>query len=479
MRTKAIAVLGVLACVAAGSTAVLAGSSPASASAGDPVANQVAFDFFLSKGLTNVQAAGIVGNLDQESGMSPTAVQSGGPGRGIAQWSVGGRWDTSYHNNVQWYASTQGESASSLDLQLNFIWYELTQYSGYGLSDLEAASTVSAATAAFQDEFEQCGSCDPSARLSYANSAQSSFGTDLIPNSQSGTTVNTAGYQHIFASTTAGSIAERYDAANGWGWGSIDGTILTGSPAVNYFPDSNEYDVYATGNNGNLYVKDYVNGAWGGSWTLIDGPSLRAGVSAMLDKYGHQHVFATGTDGAVYNIRNGNVGGNGKNGSWTFDNIGGTILTRTPGVAYFAAANVYDVYATGTNGHLYVKEYDGSGWDGSWTDLGDHNFTQGAAAMVDVYGHQHVFAVDSGGAVVNVRNTDAGYDGDHGSFSFDSIGGTVLTGTPKLQYLPDSNTYHVWAAGTDGELYHKEYQSGSWWPSYHDFSGGTSINVAA
>ena len=54
--------------------------------------DQAAFDYFLGKGLTNYQAAGIVGNLDQESGVDPTAVQSGGPGRGIAQWSVGGRW---------------------------------------------------------------------------------------------------------------------------------------------------------------------------------------------------------------------------------------------------------------------------------------------------------------------------------------------------------------------------------------------------
>src|SRR4051794_15363078 len=51
--------------------------------------DKVAFDFFLGKGLTPIQAAGIIGNLDQESGMSPTISQyGGGPGRGIAQWSA-------------------------------------------------------------------------------------------------------------------------------------------------------------------------------------------------------------------------------------------------------------------------------------------------------------------------------------------------------------------------------------------------------
>src|SRR5678816_3004847 len=64
-----------------------------------------AFNFFVSKGLTRVQAAGVVGNLIQESNVIPTAVQyGGGPGRGIAQWSVGGRWDSSYHDNMTWYA---------------------------------------------------------------------------------------------------------------------------------------------------------------------------------------------------------------------------------------------------------------------------------------------------------------------------------------------------------------------------------------
>src|SRR6478609_2670597 len=96
-----------------------------------------AFDFFIGKGLTNFQAAGIVGNLDQESGVNPSSVQAGGPGRGIAQWSVGGRWDsTAGGNNVLAYAASQGKSATSLSLQLDFIWLELTKFSGYGLAQL-------------------------------------------------------------------------------------------------------------------------------------------------------------------------------------------------------------------------------------------------------------------------------------------------------------------------------------------------------
>jgi hypothetical protein len=290
--------------------------------------------------------------------------------------------------------------------------------------------------------------------------------------SNSGALIGAAGRQHIFVSTSTGAVAQRYENASGWTWDSIDGTVLTGSPAVNYYPDTNEYDVYATGTNGNLYVKEYRNGAWACCCTQIAGPALRPGLSAMIDKYGHQHVFASGTNGAVYNIRDTTAGPDGKNGSWTFSNIGGTILTGTPAVNYFPSTNEYDVYAVGTNGHLYEKDYTNGDWACCWSDRGDHNLAGGAAAMVDKYGHQHVFAVTTAGSIVNARNTTGS------TWTWDDIGGTVLTSTPKLLYDYDSNTYHVWAVGTDGILWHKEYVNSAWWPSYHDFSGTTSINAA-
>ncbi|HET9626226.1 MAG TPA: phage tail tip lysozyme [Kofleriaceae bacterium] len=137
-----------------------------------------AFNFFVSKGLTQKQAAGVVGNLIQESNVIPTAVQfGGGPGRGIAQWSVGGRWDKSSGDNVKAYASQHGESMTALNTQLNFIWFELTTFSGYGLAQLRAATTVSAAVTAFQDKYEICGTCDSSKRLQYANQVLAEFGS--------------------------------------------------------------------------------------------------------------------------------------------------------------------------------------------------------------------------------------------------------------------------------------------------------------
>lgn len=137
---------------------------------------KAAFDFFVTKGLSKVQAAGVVGNLIQESNVLPGSVQPGGPGRGIAQWSVGGRWNADHDDNVAWYAATQGGSTGSLTTQLDFIWYELETFSAYGLSKLRAASTITAATVVFQQDFEGCGQCEQSTRVSYAQQVLSAYG---------------------------------------------------------------------------------------------------------------------------------------------------------------------------------------------------------------------------------------------------------------------------------------------------------------
>jgi len=131
--------------------------------------SKTAYNFFVSKGLKSYQAAGIVGNLMAESSVDPTAIQyGGGPGRGIAQWSVGGRWDHDSGDNLVGFANQHGLSKWSLTAQLEFIWYELNTVGGYGLSALRNASNVTEATIAFQNDFEICGTCNQSKRISYA-----------------------------------------------------------------------------------------------------------------------------------------------------------------------------------------------------------------------------------------------------------------------------------------------------------------------
>ena len=128
----------------------------------DPLtANEkAAYDYFVAKGLQGYEAAGIVGNLIQESNVNPELGAVRRPGRGIAQWSAGGRWNADGGDNAVWYASKEGQSVYALDLQLDFVWYELQTFSGYGLAELRGSGNVSQATIAFETRFEGCGQCD-------------------------------------------------------------------------------------------------------------------------------------------------------------------------------------------------------------------------------------------------------------------------------------------------------------------------------
>jgi hypothetical protein len=158
-------------------------ASPSSSSAHPPARSEAAlssnevnaYNYFISQGLSAAQSAGIVGNLMQESDVDPTIAQyGGGPGRGIAQWSVGGRWDTSSDDNVLWYAGQNNESSLALDTQLAFIWYELTTF-GYGYGDLQAATDVTTATVVFMDDYEICGTCAEATRIAFAEQVYDTY----------------------------------------------------------------------------------------------------------------------------------------------------------------------------------------------------------------------------------------------------------------------------------------------------------------
>jgi len=167
-----------LAVLLAGLCALVAGivtAPPASAATND----EIAFDYFVAKGLTERQSAGIVGNLIQESGspVNPYADQPGGPGMGIAQWSQGGRWDTDASDNLVWYAGLSGRGRYDLNAQLDFTWYELSTFSGYGLAELRSATSVGTATTVFMQKFERCGTCATSQRIAYADDVLAKYGT--------------------------------------------------------------------------------------------------------------------------------------------------------------------------------------------------------------------------------------------------------------------------------------------------------------
>lgn len=116
---------------------------------------QQAIDFFVAKGLTRAQAAGIAGNLLHESSFSPTAVGDGGTSFGIAQWHNG------RGTAMKEWTVAHGYSSTSFQGQLEFLWHELNNSESYALGKLRATSTPYDAGMAFCRYFERPAYINP------------------------------------------------------------------------------------------------------------------------------------------------------------------------------------------------------------------------------------------------------------------------------------------------------------------------------
>ncbi len=132
------------------------------------------FNFLLGAGFTEQAAAGVIGNLMQESGVNPKSKQlGGGPGRGIMQWGTGpgsgGRWDAL----VAW-ASSSGKDPWSLDTQVEWMMKEMRSYGTY--NRLKGVTDVKKAVQIFESEMEKAGVPNYPRRYQYAADALASFG---------------------------------------------------------------------------------------------------------------------------------------------------------------------------------------------------------------------------------------------------------------------------------------------------------------
>jgi LysM repeat protein len=114
-----------------------------------------AIRFFMSKGLTRAQAAGIAGNLLFESGFNPSAVGDGGTSFGVAQWH-NGRGDA-----MKQWTRAHGYSSTSFKGQLEYLWHELNHSESYALGKLRAAGNAYDAGMAFCRYFERPAVIDP------------------------------------------------------------------------------------------------------------------------------------------------------------------------------------------------------------------------------------------------------------------------------------------------------------------------------
>ena len=132
------------------------------------------FNYLIGAGFTEQAAAGIIGNLMQESGVNPKSKQlGGGPGRGIMQWGTGagsgGRWDAL----VAWAASS-GKDPWALDTQVQWMMKEMRSYGTY--NRLKGVTDVKKAVEIFEKEMEKAGVPNYPRRYQYAADALASFG---------------------------------------------------------------------------------------------------------------------------------------------------------------------------------------------------------------------------------------------------------------------------------------------------------------
>ncbi len=130
------------------------------------------WNFFKSQGLSDSATAGIMGNLQQESGLSTTAVNKSSGATGIAQW-MGGRL-----NNLKSYAKSVGTAWTDLNTQLEWLWKELNgadsttkailnKYGGIsGFNQMNASQSAKV----FEEAFERSGGSALSKRQSNAQS---------------------------------------------------------------------------------------------------------------------------------------------------------------------------------------------------------------------------------------------------------------------------------------------------------------------
>lgn len=139
--------------------------------------------FFKNKGFSDAGTAGIMGNLEQESGTDPKMIQGNGkgPAAGIAQWenynTKSKRWKL-----LSDYAKSKGKSWTDLDTQLEFLLGELEgkkgdSYTGQlmkkkgGINKLKTATDYKAATKLFEEVFERAGKPMMENRYKYAKNA--------------------------------------------------------------------------------------------------------------------------------------------------------------------------------------------------------------------------------------------------------------------------------------------------------------------
>jgi hypothetical protein len=296
----------------------------------------------------------------------------------------------------------------------------------------------------------------------------STFGVGTI------TYQDTFAKQHLYAfeRRADGHLHVNYGDGSTWHWadqGKPATASITDSPATATFVDgggNQRLYAFARGSDGHLYV-NYWNGAW--HWLDQGKPAAASvvgtpNVVAYADSAENErlYVFARGSDGHLYV--------NYWNGAWHWADQGKPTtapITGDPGaVTYVGSSAERRIYAfaRGSDGHLYVDYYNGSGWH--WADQGKPAAatvvsTPSVVTYVGSSGAQLIYAFERGSdghLYVNYWN-GAWHWADQGKPAAATVAGdpSVITFVDALGL----QRIYAFERGSDGHLY-DNYWNGAW-----------------
>ena len=135
---------------------------------GKSISSNEAIDYLVKKGMTPAQAAGVVGNLLQESTLNSGAHNKAENAYGLAQWR--GQRLTDLQN----FAAAKGKSIDDVNTQLDFIMHELNGKESKAGQMLFASKTADEAAYNFGKYYERPKTVEQS-RLSYATQSLAQY----------------------------------------------------------------------------------------------------------------------------------------------------------------------------------------------------------------------------------------------------------------------------------------------------------------
>ena len=222
------------------------------------------WQFLKSKGYSEQAAAGILGNMDQESGIMPDIDEGGGgPGYGLVQWTspIAGESGRAYVQRLLGQAGISGDyrnittQLKLLDWHMHNGQYIPSAAYPYSVAEFKALTDIGTATMAFEANFERPAVTHPE-RIPMAQ-----YWYDLLHNLKPGTN------KCVNPVRSSYTITQEWDEI-GWGTNVIHGGIDIASmpagsmPPVYVARSGTVETVTYDGTGGNYVVIKHDDGYW-------------------------------------------------------------------------------------------------------------------------------------------------------------------------------------------------------------------------